>query len=276
MQLKRGDTLIEVVFAIVIFSIVSVITINAMNKGVATAQTALEIQMARNEIDAQAEALRFIHTSFQAERELDSGRQQFVELWRKITRDSFGAGYAIDPDQLSVAKHSSCLPYYDQNHEDSLFNDRAFVLNTRLLQPSDTRLDYNDFFGNDDTGNNYSRFLDDMVVSSLSIYSNKFQPAPVSPRIVYSYGDIGEDSESGSMDESNLGNRLYRKIRNIEGIWVIAVRGGEIYAATNQPEYYDFYIRTCWDPLDSTTASHIDTVVRLYNPEIIDPLPEES
>ncbi len=61
---NRGDTLIEVLFAMAVFSLVAVGSLSVMNQGTATAQRALEITLVRNEIDAQAEALRFMNTSY--------------------------------------------------------------------------------------------------------------------------------------------------------------------------------------------------------------------
>jgi len=60
----RGDTLIEVLFAITIFSLVAVGSLAIMNQGSDTAQRALEITLVRNEVDAQAETLRFLNSSF--------------------------------------------------------------------------------------------------------------------------------------------------------------------------------------------------------------------
>ncbi|MEI6053930.1 MAG: hypothetical protein WCQ49_01000 [Candidatus Saccharibacteria bacterium] len=62
--LNRGDTLIEVLFAISIFSLVVVGSISIMNQGVNASQRSLEITLVRNEIDAQAEALRFMNASY--------------------------------------------------------------------------------------------------------------------------------------------------------------------------------------------------------------------
>lgn len=63
-QVKRGDTLIEVLFAIATFSLVAVGGIAIMNKGTAASQRALEITLVRNEINSQAETLRFINASY--------------------------------------------------------------------------------------------------------------------------------------------------------------------------------------------------------------------
>jgi prepilin-type N-terminal cleavage/methylation domain-containing protein len=63
---SRGDTLIEVLFAITIFSLVAVGGLAIMNQGTATSQRALEITLVRQEIDAQAETLRFLNSSYVA------------------------------------------------------------------------------------------------------------------------------------------------------------------------------------------------------------------
>lgn len=61
---NRGDTLIEVLFAVSVFSLVAVGAFSVMNQGTATAQRALEITLVRQEIDAQAETLRFLNASY--------------------------------------------------------------------------------------------------------------------------------------------------------------------------------------------------------------------
>lgn len=61
---QQGDTLIEVLFAVTVFSLVAVGGLAIMNQGTATSQRALEISLVRQEIDGQAEALRFLHNSY--------------------------------------------------------------------------------------------------------------------------------------------------------------------------------------------------------------------
>jgi type II secretory pathway pseudopilin PulG len=58
---ERGDTIIEVIFAVVIFALVAVGSLTIMNQGIATAERALEVTLVRQQMDAQAEALRYIH-----------------------------------------------------------------------------------------------------------------------------------------------------------------------------------------------------------------------
>jgi type II secretory pathway pseudopilin PulG len=62
----RGDTLIEVLFATAIFSLIAVGGLAIMNQGTAASQRAIEITFVRNDIDAQAETLRFLNASYVA------------------------------------------------------------------------------------------------------------------------------------------------------------------------------------------------------------------
>jgi type II secretory pathway pseudopilin PulG len=61
---QRGDTLIEVLFAVTVFSFLVVGALSIMNQGTAASQRSLEINLVRNEIDAQAETLRFMHDAY--------------------------------------------------------------------------------------------------------------------------------------------------------------------------------------------------------------------
>lgn len=58
---QRGDTIIEVILAVTVFSAVAVSVISIMNQGVATVQRSLEITLARQQIDSQAEMLRYVY-----------------------------------------------------------------------------------------------------------------------------------------------------------------------------------------------------------------------
>jgi len=63
---QRGDTLIEVLFAFTVFSLIVVGSISIMNQGTVAAQRALETTVVRSEIDAQATTLRFLHDAYVA------------------------------------------------------------------------------------------------------------------------------------------------------------------------------------------------------------------
>lgn len=60
-RFSRGDTLVEVLLGVTIFSLVAVITLETMNRGMAISQYALETTLARQQVDAQAEMLRYAH-----------------------------------------------------------------------------------------------------------------------------------------------------------------------------------------------------------------------
>lgn len=59
-KISRGDTIIEVMFSIVIFSLVVVSSMAIMNKGVAMAQRSVEITLVRQQIDSQLAMLEYV------------------------------------------------------------------------------------------------------------------------------------------------------------------------------------------------------------------------
>lgn len=59
--MKRGDTLIEVILAFSVFSAVMMGGLWLMNSAMARAQGTLQLTMARNAMDGQAEMLRFLN-----------------------------------------------------------------------------------------------------------------------------------------------------------------------------------------------------------------------
>jgi len=65
-RVERGDTLIEVLFAVTIFSLIVVGALSLMNQGLAASQRSLEVTQVRQQIDGQAETLRFMHDSYVA------------------------------------------------------------------------------------------------------------------------------------------------------------------------------------------------------------------
>ena len=73
-----GDTIIEVTLAITIFSLVAISAVTLMNRGSAMAQRSLEITLVRQQIDAQAEMLRFVHSRSQ-----DEG-SPYVQVWNNL------------------------------------------------------------------------------------------------------------------------------------------------------------------------------------------------
>lgn len=79
---QRGDTIIEVLLAISIFSLLSVGVMTIMNQASNNAQRALEITMVKQHIDSQAEALRAAHQGYLR---LRTTEQQDTSAWKAIT-----------------------------------------------------------------------------------------------------------------------------------------------------------------------------------------------
>ncbi len=62
---ERGDTLVELVLAFAVFSLAAIGTLIIMNKGVSIAQRSLETTLVRQQIDGQAEMIRYIRDTDQ-------------------------------------------------------------------------------------------------------------------------------------------------------------------------------------------------------------------
>lgn len=148
-KMKKGDTLIEVVLAVGIFSMVAVAVMAVMNGGAASAQMALEATLAREEVDAQAEALRFIQSSYIADK--DNSDNKYSELWNNIKNK------AIEADADMQFPPDQCSELYKDGGEVKAKN--GFVLNTREL-------------GSD--------------LSKVLVGVDKLQTATTYPRLVYS------------------------------------------------------------------------------------------
>lgn len=267
---KRGDTIIEVMFALAIFALVAIVAVMAMNLGLVESEASLESVTARNELNAQAEALRFIHSSYISEKTLptygaltDAQRtagekyQQYADLWNAI------ASHAITPEQareygiLNVTETVTnndteggvrpvgCERMYStagSSNGSLLSRSNAFVLNTRDLSSlRNGRVDV------------------DVSYISASSQPNKFVEAELGARILFVNNN---DSKNNSTTEFTDGGTLYNRVGLAEGIWVVAVKDN-----ATDTKYYDFYIESCWYSPNTTTPTVLDTVIRLYNPE---------
>jgi len=106
---QKGDTLIEVLFAVTVFSLVVVGALSIMNSSTAVAERALETTLVRNQIDAQAEALRYIHDSYIATYPNPVAGQPSAEWSTKISTN----------ETTSASTFGTCTP-----------PTNAFVVNT--------------------------------------------------------------------------------------------------------------------------------------------------
>ncbi len=60
---KKGDTIVEVLFSVAIFGLVAIIVLSIMNRGLVTAQAALEVDSVRNQMNSQAEMIRLMSSA---------------------------------------------------------------------------------------------------------------------------------------------------------------------------------------------------------------------
>ena len=124
MRVKRcrhqaGDTLIEVMLATAVFSAVAVGCLTVMNRGLSIAQQSLESTLVRQQIDAQAEMLRFVHNNSH------KGDAAMAELWSNLPKkdaanevlsvdtcpDHFGDGeFALRSRSDSLGRVSTYMP----------------------------------------------------------------------------------------------------------------------------------------------------------------------
>lgn len=96
---ERGDTIIEVLLAITVFSLVAVAAIAIMNQGVNTTQRALEITLVRQQMDSQIEALRAAHQAYPA---LDVASRA-TSKWKTVTTK-----VGESPDDEPVVGEGAC------------------------------------------------------------------------------------------------------------------------------------------------------------------------
>ena len=122
-QHEEGDTIIEVIFAFAVFALVAVGSLTIMNQGIAAAQRSLEITLVRAQMDAQAEAIRYIHqayvSSYQSGGATPTGT---AGEWVKMTNRTTGKG-ADSASPFGVTEGTVCPA--------ATPGQRPFILNAR-------------------------------------------------------------------------------------------------------------------------------------------------
>ncbi|MDO4872228.1 MAG: type II secretion system protein [bacterium] len=83
-RMKKGDTLIEVMFAVAVFASVMIGGIALMNAGVAKTQATLQLTMARNAMDAQAEILRYVNSVYVSN--YPNSSDELSKTWKNIQK----------------------------------------------------------------------------------------------------------------------------------------------------------------------------------------------
>lgn len=247
-MIKKGDTLVEVTLAVGIFSMIAIAIVSVMSSGVSGSQTALETTLTREEIDTQAEALRFIQASHIANKTTNTN--PYSKLWETIKSRAIELTDSASDENVLQYRPSTCDALYDKNSGD-VFTQNAFVINTKALSNF--------------TINN----VNSVYISATNPNDeDKFVPTTTYPRVLYG------DSSDNESTESLVGGNAYNQLYQAEGIYVVAVKDKDATVINNDSgsqktsAFYDFYIRSCWYGSDATTPSTISTVIRLYDPDV--------
>lgn len=112
MRSNRGDTIIEVMISTAVAALIIVMAITVMNRNLATVQMATEITFARQAIDGQAEALRYLRDEYN-----NKGDANAVAAWNSIINraDSNGTG--------PISNFGDCI-----DQDGSLPSNRSFFI----------------------------------------------------------------------------------------------------------------------------------------------------
>ena len=246
MHKRRGDTLIEVTLAVGIFSMVAIAAVAVLSGGTSSAQTALETTLAREEIDAQSEAIRFIQSAALAEEDTNG---PYSALWQAITDTKYTTSSYEGPNN-----NQSCSSMYADGNE--IYRDgKAFVINTHALGR------YAESYNKDGKA-----AINQVLIRSNNSNNIKFKQTQTYPHLIYG-NSASDNADTGNLADNNLGlTNLY----SVAGIYVVAVPDqgtSTIVGDSNAKGFDDFYVQTCWYGSGSDTASTISTVIRLYNPQ---------
>ena len=127
---RRGDTIVEVLFAVTVFSLVAVGSLSIMNQGTSASMRAIETTIVRQEIDAQAETLRFLHDAYIGDVTPEAGTP--AAQWQ-LTVEDIGTDL---PSTFGVIDNKCPTPPTGS----FVMNARTatYVGNPSLLQPAQT------------------------------------------------------------------------------------------------------------------------------------------
>ena len=262
MHKKKGDTLIEVALAIGIFSMVAIVIVSVVTASTSGAQSSLELTLAREEMDVQAEAIRFIHEGYtsgsQSAAAEEGNENPYAALWHALLKGT-DTNYS-KTNTIVSSKPTTCAELYNNSRGllNNNFGSNVFVINTRRLNnPSD---------------------IDNIVVKnsgngSLFGYDSSggargpFYAPSTFPRIVYGSRNSSSVANDDLLDQTT---DTLNAIKRVEGLFIVPVRGTSkmpIYDSTALEEvpYYDFYISACWMAPGSDQASTLASIVRLYD-----------
>ena len=277
---RYGDTIVEAVIAIAVYSIVAVLALGAMNSGLKSAQKNLESSMARAALDTQADTLRYIYENYLiARKSSDQDAALYKAIWENFITDTGTIGRM---NNASSENKDQEVKNFVHSLDDSDVHDcgdmiskdsRIFALNSRMLYSrsliSDSDMANKGFKSGSTTIGRGSE------AKEAIIYNTNIRAASLYPRIVYH----SRESKGGSEEEQNLNafnsillggsvldnttNSPSRLASRAEGVWIVAI-DKERSSTEGLADTYDFYVRACWNAAGEKAPTSLTTVVRLY------------
>lgn len=266
-----GDTIVEAVVAIAIYSIVAVLSLSLMSSGISTAQRNLESTMSRAVIDSESELLRYYYESYLASQSNKNDDARYAAIWERIKPKD--GSTTVEPSELYYnetddKENNTCddLIKHDKARLESIPGSGAisiYALSGRgALSTFKKNINY---YG-------IGKMNNDTAYESLQLFgANQIIAAPLYPRltyknmsfsgntiVIYDKTDTAIDFLGGAGGKTNDGSEYYqsRVSHRAEGVWIFPKR---------TDKGYDFYVRTCWNPVGSNTPSTFMSVVRLYD-----------
>ena len=239
-----GDTLIEVMFAAGIFSMVAISVVALMNNSTTKIQMALESTMTRNEIDSEAEALRFIQSAYVSELSTKAPVSTYGKLWTAIKNKAVST--EADVQAVMNFSPSKCSELYEANGQAKKY---GFVINYRKLSE-------------------INQSTEGAPVFYTGASSSLLKEATLYPRLIFGGHD---DMREGT---SSDGVSVPTNMTAAEGIYVVAVKDVaktnvvDVTGVVGASAFFDFYIRSCSVAPGSDVPTLMSTVIRLYDPDV--------
>lgn len=201
MKRKSGDSIIEVLIAVAIFSAIAVAALGIMNQGLDNAQSSLETTIVRTEMDTQAERIRFLADSVISDPGDSTDANSNSSKWNAITMNAL-----------------------ETNESKDISSYQAFINNYKIAPLTSC---------NNVINASYHAFaLEDNLTAKMDLGSN-----------------------SSAIPSIDTG-----------GLFVVSVKSPKEDTGRN-PDYYDFYINTCWNAPGANVPTKLSTTIRIQNPK---------
>lgn len=125
---QRGDTMVEVMVAFAIFAMAAVSAIAIMNRGIAMTQRSLEITLVREQIDSQADLLRY-------------ARDNNLSIWNDIASSSVSPTLAVTTPRTDCPASAADMPpgsFYIYPNQSALERVVLRSSSGNVYQPAET------------------------------------------------------------------------------------------------------------------------------------------